>query len=361
MAKKEIESTVNTLEKYTKSSVSTLKKITGDVAKLKSDCSALVIVDINDKAGYEAVDKARKNVKSIRTGVERKRKELNEPALSFQRDLMAAAKQLTELLTPIESDLEAKIKKIDDEKEAIRLAEIQKISNRTNQLYKRGMTFNGEYFAYKGMIMYPDKIGLFTTEEWDNWISVLDKQIEADKEPEPIFPVFTPEPEKIVQQSAPNEEIEMPRGSDFQASDFRKPVDEIKPAPDFTPTITEYKGLWCDVYRNTGMDCTARGSSSKHDQLLLVGEGIPQIFTETNPAKVVKLEFMNVGVKGAITIEGTAVRIKSPHPYVKPLSIDSGTHSMFGGNFLYTSDSRFPSDQPIAIHDRVETGVYDGR
>lgn len=32
----------------------------------------------------------------------------------------------------------------------------------------------------------------------------------------------------------------------------------------------------------------------------------------------------------------------------------SGKHSMFGGNFLYTSDSRFPSEAPIAIHDRVE-------
>lgn len=28
--------------------------------------------------------------------------------------------------------------------------------------------------------------------------------------------------------------------------------------------------------------------------------------------------------------------------------------AMFGGNFIYTSDSRFPSDQPIHIHDRFE-------
>ena len=28
---------------------------------------------------------------------------------------------------------------------------------------------------------------------------------------------------------------------------------------------------------------------------------------------------------------------------------------MFGGNFVYTSDSRFPSDYPIPIHDRFET------
>jgi hypothetical protein len=27
----------------------------------------------------------------------------------------------------------------------------------------------------------------------------------------------------------------------------------------------------------------------------------------------------------------------------------------FGGCFIYTSDSRFPSDRPIALHDRVES------
>ena len=28
---------------------------------------------------------------------------------------------------------------------------------------------------------------------------------------------------------------------------------------------------------------------------------------------------------------------------------------MFGGNFIYTSDSRFPNDYPIPVHDRFET------
>ena len=30
------------------------------------------------------------------------------------------------------------------------------------------------------------------------------------------------------------------------------------------------------------------------------------------------------------------------------------SRGMFGGNFIYTSDSRFPNDYPIALHDRVE-------
>jgi hypothetical protein len=31
---------------------------------------------------------------------------------------------------------------------------------------------------------------------------------------------------------------------------------------------------------------------------------------------------------------------------------------MFGGNFIHTSDSRFPSSAPIAVHDRVESNNY---
>ena len=44
-----------------------------------------------------------------------------------------------------------------------------------------------------------------------------------------------------------------------------------------------------------------------------------------------------------------------PAWYAKPASlVKSGTHSMMGGNFIYTSDSRFPGDAPIPVHDRVE-------
>tara|TARA_B100000989_G_scaffold228036_1_gene175109 strand:+ start:527 stop:829 length:303 start_codon:yes stop_codon:yes gene_type:complete len=44
-----------------------------------------------------------------------------------------------------------------------------------------------------------------------------------------------------------------------------------------------------------------------------------------------------------------------PAWYAKPASLfKSGTQSMMGGNFVYTSDSRFPGDAPIPVHDRVE-------
>ena len=33
----------------------------------------------------------------------------------------------------------------------------------------------------------------------------------------------------------------------------------------------------------------------------------------------------------------------------------SNKHTMFGGNFIHTSDSRFPGRAPIPVHDRVES------
>ena len=44
-----------------------------------------------------------------------------------------------------------------------------------------------------------------------------------------------------------------------------------------------------------------------------------------------------------------------PAWYAKPASlVKSNTPSMMGGNFVYTSDSRFPGGAPIPVHDRVE-------
>ena len=41
--------------------------------------------------------------------------------------------------------------------------------------------------------------------------------------------------------------------------------------------------------------------------------------------------------------------------YAVPAGIyKSNKHSMFGGNFIHTSDSRFPGRSPIPVHDRIE-------
>ena len=358
MAKQSTEVTkVTSMEKITKDGITSLKKITGNIDELKKKGESLTISNIDDTEGYKLVDEHRKAVKVIRTSVEKKRKELKEPALKFGKEVDAVAKQLTELLTPIEEAMERKQKVIDDQKEQIKLALARKISDRTNQCYKAGMLFNGTDFRYKDIRLDPSQIGILSDEAWTAFTNELDKAISADKEEELIFAIPEPEPMETVQPAC-QEEVVQPRGNDFQHSDFRRdapsPVQTAPIPVDFTPTVSVFKGLLVEVYKTERMEATLNGASSRHHSMLLIGPGIPEISTESDPDRVVRLEHINIGAEGAVTIEGQQVRIKRVHPFVVPMSIDPGKGSMFGGNFIHSCDSRFPSGQPIAIHDRVE-------
>jgi len=108
------------------------------------------------------------------------------------------------------------------------------------------------------------------------------------------------------------------------------------------------KGLLCFVYRAAhGSDATAKGLTSKVDQVFLTNDdiGLDGPF-KIKPGEdyLVLIERKNPGfLKGSL--------------YAVPKSIlDSGEHSMFGGNFVYSSDSKFYaiSKYPIPVHDRVE-------
>lgn len=101
------------------------------------------------------------------------------------------------------------------------------------------------------------------------------------------------------------------------------------------------KGLLVTVFK-ANYDCTANGISSKLDRLILIGDGVVELFggNEDN-SNVVKLVRRKIGNREYLHCE----------PLEKPIGKNG---PMFGGNFIYTSDSRFPNDYPISIHDRFE-------
>ncbi|HPA48193.1 MAG TPA: hypothetical protein PK395_20685 [bacterium] len=101
------------------------------------------------------------------------------------------------------------------------------------------------------------------------------------------------------------------------------------------------KGMLAWVYRcANGMDCTLDGISSKHETLILVGEGVPELFrpSEESPAVYLRREMV----------------MGEENVYVSPEPHGNQPWRMFGGNFLYSNDSRFPTGQPLKIHDRTE-------
>lgn len=112
-------------------------------------------------------------------------------------------------------------------------------------------------------------------------------------------------------------------------------------------------GLLVSVYRDGDMDCSANGISKFANTLCVVnipdspfqpGDGVPAVMLVPgnlpNTAKIVP----------AIQVAGEWV---------------DGPRGMFGGNFAYTSDSRFHNavaklvgyrhGAPVAIHDRYES------
>jgi len=90
------------------------------VTDLQKKYGALTIAGLNDKAGFAAVDEARRHCKRVKVDVEHWRKEQNEEALKHQRRVNAAAKLIREPLEALEEQLAGKQKAITDEVERLK-------------------------------------------------------------------------------------------------------------------------------------------------------------------------------------------------------------------------------------------------
>lgn len=108
------------------------------------------------------------------------------------------------------------------------------------------------------------------------------------------------------------------------------------------------KQLLSFTLRHSLGDCTNNGLSSKADHAYLVWDIDP-----LNQDQILE-DFYNEKGEDFFVIKERFIFGKYSMIAVPYTIWKSGQHSMMGGNFLYTSDSRFPSDAPIAIHDRVE-------
>lgn len=104
------------------------------------------------------------------------------------------------------------------------------------------------------------------------------------------------------------------------------------------------RGLPAEVFRSELGDCTNGGISSEARELYILG-------CETSP-------FYPTDLRQCVTIEGSDV-MGEHYVSVKPV-VHRKRWYMAGGNFLYTSDSRYKEitgiSYPVSIHDRYEGG-----
>lgn len=112
----------------------------------------------------------------------------------------------------------------------------------------------------------------------------------------------------------------------------------MKPKEITISEIHSFPGLRVSTFaqRSNPEGCTNGGASSTVDDFLLIGPEAANQQKE-NLDRILVLDIKH-GLLRAVPLE----------------LWQSGTWVMFGGNFVYTSDSRFPSDQPIKVFDRVE-------
>ena len=114
------------------------------------------------------------------------------------------------------------------------------------------------------------------------------------------------------------------------------------------------KTLPVEVYRDHLGDCTNGGVSSRHNTLYLA---CPDGFVDSDPADPTTLRLVKRELFGK-----TYVHAESYYGKAALFSREDGAvvGPMAGGNFIYSCDSRFPSDYPIPLHDRYETQAqYD--
>ncbi len=114
-----------------------------------------------------------------------------------------------------------------------------------------------------------------------------------------------------------------------------------------------HQGLFVGIYRAAdGIDCSIGGVTTRFNTLIAVGCGLPEIFTSledsANVVQIIYREQFDDYIARPISPAGRAL-----------------TGGMFGGNFIYTSDSRFSQamggrGHPIPVHDRFEGAPTKG-
>ena len=112
------------------------------------------------------------------------------------------------------------------------------------------------------------------------------------------------------------------------------------------------KGLSASIYQSKEIgNCSNKGISSKCKSVILVGDGIPEIFEADDHSPAVRLvKRSGIGRNGSTYTHAEPVKGKDP----------KAIGWMDGGCFISSSDSRFPSDYPIPLHDRQESQqLYD--
>ena len=100
------------------------------------------------------------------------------------------------------------------------------------------------------------------------------------------------------------------------------------------------KALLVNIFKHGTYDCSNHGISERFNEILLLTENgfIDVDATEENLCKLDSITFGD-----------------RTHYFVRPVTEPKEIGWMSGGTVVWTSDSRFPFEYPLQLHDREET------
>jgi hypothetical protein len=148
--------TILTPEEQLKQEIQKFNLADSAIALMKEQYGALTITGVDDKEGYKAVRAAWGEVRSKRTGLEKKGLELRNRYTVITKGISKEEDRLVDLITPLEEDLYKKWKAIDDEKEQEKKRLEQeaedKLRARVSELMAAGMTLVDGFYQIGGTI-----------------------------------------------------------------------------------------------------------------------------------------------------------------------------------------------------------------
>jgi len=172
---------VPTFDELVKTELTKFDAVVPKIEELKAQFLPLTIIDFNDTEGYKAVAEALKFVVKRRTSIEDKRKELKADSLAYGKAVDTRAREITQMLSPIEEHLRVQKEKVDNELIRIETEkELEKqlvIQNRHKSLLDVGMQLiDNQYINYN----YPEyssfptiNLETLSDEDFDSHIAIL--------------------------------------------------------------------------------------------------------------------------------------------------------------------------------------------
>jgi hypothetical protein len=187
--------------------------------------SDVTIANLFDDGGLKQAKSNLRSLKLLEGQIESKRKELKSIALEYGRAVDGRAKELFAISAPHRESLEAKIKTVEDEREAQRRKlELERIA----ELAAAGYEFTGGYYRVGVKMIEPSQITKLSDEDFDHIVSQGEqerKRLIAELE------ALRVEQERIEAEraamAAERAELEALR----RANDEAKRVDEPEPEP----------------------------------------------------------------------------------------------------------------------------------